>query len=69
MPRRPRLVISGLPHHVTQRGNNKQNIFLDENDYLKYLVRFEEYRKNNHLAVISFCLMPNHVHFVAIPNN
>lgn len=67
MPRRPRIVIEGLPHHITQRGNNKQKIFFDDNDYDKYLARFEEYRCKNHLSVISFCLMPNHVHFIVIP--
>ncbi len=67
MPRIPRIVAVGWPHHITQRGNYKQDIFLDDNDKLKYLSWVQEYSAKHGLSVIAYCLMRNHVHFVVIP--
>jgi len=44
MPRRARVVYPGYLYHVTQRGNNRQYIFEDDNDYILYIKRVEEYR-------------------------
>lgn len=67
MPRIARLVALDLPHHVTQRGNYRLDIFKTDSDrqiYLKLLL--EESRKFK-LDVLAYCLMTNHVHFIAIP--
>ena len=69
MPRMARIVIEGYPHHVTQRGNNKQKAFLDEEDYQAYLEFFERYREKHNLGVLAYCPMPNHVHISACPEN
>jgi len=66
MPRVARLVIPGYPYHITHRGNNKQTIFITEEDKRKYLYLFEEARKKFNMKVIAYCIMNNHVHYIAI---
>jgi putative transposase len=67
MARLPRLVIPGYPHHVTQRGNRCQQTFFSTNDYLTYIQLLAEARDNSDVQIWSYCLMPNHVHFVLVP--
>lgn len=67
MPRIARLVAPDLPHHITQRGNYRQNIFKTDADRRRYLSWIAEYSKRYKLDILSYCLMSNHVHFVAIP--
>lgn len=68
MPRIARIVAVGLPHHITQRGNYRQDIFLDDNDRRQYLSWIQEYSNKYALSILAYCLMQNHVHFIAIPN-
>ena len=58
----------GHPFHLTHRGNNKQKVFYSDDDRRKYLFWFEEACQEWGMRVLSFCLMNNHVHFVAIAN-
>ena len=67
MPRIARLVAVGLPHHITQRGNYRQDVFLDDSDREKYLSWIQEYSNKYKLDILSYCLMQNHVHFIAVP--
>jgi putative transposase len=67
MPRIARLVAAGYPHHITQRGNYKQDTFLERSDYEYYLAWLEKYRRKYMLAILAYCLMPNHVHLVVVP--
>ncbi|HNR30634.1 MAG TPA: transposase, partial [Candidatus Hydrogenedentes bacterium] len=67
MPRTARVVIPGAPHHVTQRGNNRQQVFFEDADYDKYLRLLHEQSRKYGLTIHSYCLMPNHVHLVATP--
>jgi len=67
MPRIARTVAVGLPHHITQRGNYRQNVFLDDNDRKHYLSWIQEYSTIYGLSLLAYCLMDNHVHFIAIP--
>lgn len=67
MPRIARVVAIGLPHHITQRGNYKQDVFFDDNDRQQYLYWIKEYSVKYSLSIIAYCLMQNHVHFIAIP--
>ena len=69
MPRIARVVAVGLPHHVTQRGNYRQEVFVNDYDREKYLVWFNECSSKYGLSVLAYCLMSNHVHFVAVPDN
>lgn len=69
MPRMARLVVPGYPHHVTQRGSRKQRTFFADDDYIDYLRIFGELRAKADVAIWAYCLMPNHVHFVAVPRD
>ena len=67
MSRSARIVIPDYPYHITQRGNYRQNVFIDDDDRIKYLSWIDEYSKRYQLSILAFCLMNNHVHFIAIP--
>ena len=67
MPRLARIVLPGVPHHVTQRGNNRQNVFFTDDDRRLYLTLLKESADRFGLDVSAYCLMPNHVHLVATP--
>jgi putative transposase len=67
MPRKARFVVPGYPHHVTQRGNRKQTTFFSDDDYLAYLALLHKNLSKSNVDVWAYCLMPNHVHLVAVP--
>jgi putative transposase len=67
MPRMARLVVPGYPHHITQRGSRRQKTFFDESDYRAYLGLIRETRSKAGVDIWAYCLMPNHVHLVAVP--
>ncbi|MFO8052833.1 MAG: transposase [Candidatus Omnitrophota bacterium] len=67
MPRIARVVVPGYPHHITQRGNYKQDIFSDKSDRKKYLFFIKHESKQYGLNILAYCLMSNHVHFIGIP--
>jgi len=64
MPRRPRLLLSGVPLHVIQRGNNRQVCFHADEDYRFYLEWLAEYAKKTSCQVHAYALMTNHVHLL-----
>ena len=68
MPRFPRLVVPGYPHHVTQRGVRKQTTFFDQNDYRTYLQLAEGLLDRWPIDFWAYCLMPNHMHAVVVPH-
>ena len=69
MARIARVVVPGFPHHVTQRGNRRQQTFFCDEDYRAYM-RFVSRQKERAGAKIwAYCLMPNHVHFVVVPEH
>ncbi len=68
MPRRARMYIPGLPYHVVQRGNNREACFIEPENYQHYLELWEEVSKRYCLAVHAYCLMTNHIHFLATPS-
>jgi putative transposase len=67
MPRFARLVIPGLPHHVTQRGNRRQPVFFTEDDRQAYLRALLVQTQQQGVAIWAYCLMTNHIHLVAVP--
>lgn len=67
MPRTARAVYPGVPYHVTHRGNRRANIYFDDGDRLHYLNLFRESRDSAGLRVLAYCLMPNHVHWILVP--
>ena len=69
MARLPRVVIPGLPHHVTQRGNGRQRTFFEEADYALYLHLLAQAAERAETQIWSYCLMPNHVHIILMPSD
>lgn len=69
MARLPRVVLPGIPHHVTQRGNRRERTFFENGDYALYLDLLSEAAARSGVAIWSYCLMPNHVHIVAVPRD
>ena len=68
MARVARVVIAGLPHHITQRGNRRQQTFFNEGDYAAYLELMSEWCRDQGVEIWSYCLMPNHTHLIAVPS-
>ena len=64
-----RIVVPGIPHHVTQRGSRRQKTFFDNDDYRTYISLAKKSFGESQTEVWAYCLMPNHVHFVLVPAN
>ncbi len=67
MARIPRIVVPGTPHHVTQRGARRLPVFLAPDDPRLYLDLLRDEVDRCAVEVWAYCLMPNHVHLVAVP--
>ena len=67
MPRIARIVLAGIPYHITQRGNGRQQVFFDGTDHRLYLDLLRRNAATAGLTIWAYCLMPNHVHLVAVP--
>jgi len=67
MPRIARPVFPGLPHHVTQRGNHRAPLFFCDAHRQIYVQWLREYCLRADVRILAYCLMTNHVHFVAVP--
>ena len=67
MPRTARVVAVGVPHHLTQRGNNRQDVFLVDDDRRAYLKRLRQDCRDCGVRLLGYCLMTNHVHLIAVP--
>lgn len=69
MARLPRLVLPGLPYHVTQRGNRRQPTFFNDEDYALYRDLLADAAVKAETEIWCYCLMPNHVHLVVVPSD
>jgi putative transposase len=69
MARLARVVVPGVAHHVTQRGNRRQATFFQEDDYRAYLDLLGEWCGRGGVEVWAYCLMPNHVHLIVVPES
>jgi putative transposase len=67
MARIARVVAPGIPHHITQRGNRRQETFFCAEDYRAYIGLMKEWCGYWKVEVWAYCLMPNHVHLIAVP--
>ena len=64
MPRRPRVVLPGVPLHLIQRGNNRQACFYADDDFRFYLEWLRRYARDTRCAIHAYVLMTNHVHLL-----
>jgi putative transposase len=61
-------VLPGVPHHITQRGNNRQDVFFVDDDRRVYLDLLGQHSERFGLKILGYCLMANHVHLIATPS-
>ena len=69
MARLARVVVPGYPHHITQRGNRRQQTFFCDEDYQEYIALMSEWCSRLGVSIWFYCLMPNHVHLIAVPES
>ena len=69
MARLARVIAPGMPHHVTQQGNRRQQTFFGEEDYQHYLELISRFCRAEQVAIRAYCLMPNHVHLIVVPQS
>jgi len=69
LARLARLVIPGIPYHVTQRGNRRQQTFFEDGDFALYRDLLAKAAMRAGTEVWAYCLMPNHVHLIAVPSD
>ncbi|MBW2100048.1 MAG: transposase [Deltaproteobacteria bacterium] len=67
MARIAKAVAPGIPHHVTQRGNRRQQTFFNDEDYQSYLELMSEWGMKFQVETWAYCLMPNHIHLIVVP--
>ena len=68
MPRMGRVVLPEYPHHVVQRGHDKQAVFVSDDDYRYYVANLAEFKVTYDVKVYAYCLMTNHVHLLLAPD-
>ncbi len=61
MPRIARIVGVQYLHHIVQRGNNREKVFLDPEDFKKYLFLLQKYSNEKKARILAYCLMGNHL--------
>jgi putative transposase len=69
MARIARVVAEHYPHHITQRGNRRQDTFFCDDDYRYYIRLMAEWCDKCGVTILAYCLMPNHVHLIAVPES
>lgn len=69
MARIARVIASGIPHHITQRGNRRMQTFFGDDDYRAYISLLAEWCRKCSVDIWAYCLMPNHVHLIAVPES
>jgi putative transposase len=67
MARIARIVVPAIPHHITQRGNRRQESFFNDADYHEYISLMSASCKLHGVEIWAYCLMSNHVHLIAVP--
>ncbi len=69
MARIARVVAAEVPHHVVQRGNRRQPVFFSTADYKAYIRLMAAWCGQERVDIWAYCLMPNHVHLIAVPGS
>ena len=69
MARIARVIAPYIPHHITQRGNRRQETFFGSDDYQTYINFMAKWCSRAGVEIWAYCLMPNHVHLIAVPHS
>lgn len=64
MGRYPRLSYPGLIYHVINRGNNRDIVFVEDEDFVHYINTIQRYKKKYQFKLFAYCLMTNHIHLL-----
>ena len=67
MPRKARVLVAGCPHHIVQRGHNRNAVFVADEDYQFYLENLREWKEALAIKLYGWCLMTNHIHLIVEP--
>jgi putative transposase len=67
MARLARIVVPDVPHHITQRGNRRQQVFFSDDDHAAYRDLVAEACTRHSVRCLAWCLMPDHVHLILVP--
>lgn len=67
MPRRNRIIVPNYPHHITQRGSRKMDVFFCDQDRLTYMQLLSKYAELYGVQIVAYCLMTNHIHHILVP--
>jgi len=65
----PRILLDYALYHIITRGNQRQRIFMCEEDYGKYLAILRKSKRKYKIRLYAYCLMPNHVHLLIEPES
>ena len=66
MPVMPRVLIDYACYHIITRGNQRQKVFVTEEDYAKYLAILKKAKRRYKVDLCAYCLMPNHAHLLVL---
>ena len=69
MPRSARIILPNTPHHIVQRGHNRQTVFISDDDYNYYRENLIDFKHEFGCKIYAYCLMTNHVHLIVNPGN
>lgn len=69
MPRKTRVILANMLHHIVQRGHNRKAVFVEAGDYLYYLSNLRHWKQELGVRVYGFCQMTNHVHLMVEPGD
>ena len=64
-----RMVAAGMPHHMVQRGNRRQEVFFNKQDKIDYLCFLQEKKEKYGVEIWAYCIMDNHVHMIVVPGD
>ena len=67
MPRQGRIILPNTPHHIRQRGHNRDVIFNGDEDFEYYKTNLLEFKEKTGCKVYAYCLMTNHIHLIIDP--
>lgn len=69
MPRKAWVVVPNTPHHIVQRGHNRQVVFVERRDYYYYVQNLREWKEKLGCKLYAYCLMTNHIHLIVDPGD
>ena len=61
------MLVPGCPHHIVQRGHNRNAVFVADEDYQFYLEKLLEWKQKLGIKLYGWCLMTNHIHLIVEP--